>query len=131
MALQQDLLKTSDSDSRAGFFEKKKAPAKTDADLAQFSKAKIDSQVNQKRSSQSNKYRQPSSSLVAFNRERPLFYLQPVLVCSPSERRNLIQLTKRGLTNSERRDCWLLATGALQAMSSAQSDYYNDLLSHC
>lgn len=71
MALQQDLLQNSNAVSREGFFEKKKAPAKTDADLAQFSKAKIDSQINQKSSSQANKHRQPSSSLVAFNRERP------------------------------------------------------------
>ena len=42
MALQQDLPQNSNAVSREGFFEKKKAPAKTDADLAQFSKAKID-----------------------------------------------------------------------------------------
>lgn len=54
-----------------------------------------------------------------------------MLACSPADRRRLYKISKRGFSFAERRDCWLLASGALQAIASASIDYYANLVDYC
>ena len=53
------------------------------------------------------------------------------LVCSDSERIRLYKLSKQGFTMQQRRECWMIATGARQAMVSAPEQYYSQLVAHC
>ncbi len=69
-------------------------------------------------------------SISHFDDSNDSFARQVKLACSDDDRRRLYVLSKQGFSYQERRDCWLLASGALQSMCSASPDYYRNLVEH-
>ena len=55
-----------------------------------------------------------------------------MVVASKEYRKFLFDYCKtgQGFTAVQRRDAWILATGALQIMISAPEDYYSDLVEY-
>ena len=51
--------------------------------------------------------------------------------CSSIERKAYFALAKKGFTETERRECWLITSGALQSMYSAPEGYYDCLVLEC
>ena len=53
---------------------------------------------------------------------------EELLVASNEDRRYLYTMSKKGFTAKQRRDCWLLASGALNMQMSYPENYYFDLV---
>lgn len=97
--------------------------------------------VNEKRKSKTvvekffskdtKRVKENSGSIVQFFNTEDSFSKKVVFGCSPDDRRRLYELSKNGFSYSERRDCWLIGSGALQAMASASGNYYKSLVDHC
>lgn len=51
--------------------------------------------------------------------------------CSSIERKAYFALAKKGFTDLERWECWLITSGALQSMYAAPEGYYESLVVEC